>query len=68
MKYKYLRVVRGLTGIYYHKRDNEKLTPREAIKEMAAQGFRYVGNVPVKTAYYGSLAEYDMIFEEVEKQ
>ncbi|EWM53261.1 DUF4177 domain-containing protein [Ruminococcus flavefaciens] len=65
MKYRYLRFVKGLGGIYYYKNDGVKKAPREAINEMAAQGYRYVGNVPVKTGYYGSLTEYDMIFEKI---
>ena len=67
MKYRYLRFVKSLGGIYYYKKDGKKQTPREAVKEMAAQGFRYIGNVPVRTGYYGSLAEYDMIFEEPDR-
>lgn len=65
MKYKYKRAVRGITGSYHVKEDDVKLSPRETIKKMAAQGYRYVGNVPVRTGSYGSLAEYDMIFEEI---
>lgn len=67
MKYRYFRFVKSLGGIYYCKKDGKKQTPRDVIKEMAVQGLRYVGNVPVKTGYYGSLAEYDMIFEEPDR-
>ena len=50
-------------GTYYYKTENGKISPRQVIDDMAEKGFRYVGNVPVKQAGYGSLIEYDMIFE-----
>ncbi|WP_295094387.1 DUF4177 domain-containing protein [Ruminococcus sp.] len=63
MKYKYIRIRSSLGGTYYYKTEYGKISPRQVIDDMAEKGFRYVGNVPVKQAGYGSLIEYDMIFE-----
>lgn len=63
MRYKYVRMKSAIGGVYYYKTENGKMSPRQVIEEMAAQGYRYVGNVPVKLGGYGALIEYDMIFE-----
>jgi len=63
MRYKYVRMKCSIGGKYYHKTENGKMSPRQVIEDMAAQGCRYVGNVPVQLGRYGALIEYDMIFE-----
>ncbi|MCR5599487.1 MAG: DUF4177 domain-containing protein [Ruminococcus sp.] len=63
MKYKYVRSRSSIGGTYYYQDENGKISPRQVIDDMAAQGYRYVGNIPVKLGDYGSLREYDMIFE-----
>ena len=63
IRYTYVRIRSGLGGTYYYKGENGKISPRQVIDDMAAQGYRYVGNIPIKQGGYGSLLEYDMIFE-----
>ncbi len=63
INYKYIRCRAGIGQAYYCKSEDDNMTPRQVIDEMAAQGYRYVGNVPVKMGGYGALIEYDMIFE-----
>lgn len=63
MRYKYVRMKCSIGGIYYHETEDGKRSPRQVIEDMAVQGYRYVGNVPVQLGRYGALTEYDMIFE-----
>ena len=63
MNYTYIRCRAGIGQAYYCMSEGGKMSPRQVIDEMAAQGYRYVGNVPVKMGGYGALTEYDMIFE-----
>ncbi|MCR4795535.1 MULTISPECIES: hypothetical protein [Ruminococcus] len=63
MNYKYMRMKAAIGGVYYCDIEDRKLSPRQVINEMAALGYRYAGNVPVKLGAYGALIEYDMIFE-----
>ncbi len=63
MRYKYVRMKCSIGGTYYHKTVEGNKSPRQVIEDMAAQGYRYVGNVPVQLGRYGALIEYDMIFE-----
>lgn len=63
MRYKYVRMKAGIGLVYYCRTEDRKMTPRQVIDEMAALGYRYIGNVPVKLGSYGALVEYDMVFE-----
>ena len=63
-KYKYVRMSCGaLSGVYSHKTDGEKNSPRQIIDNMAEQGYRFAGYVPVKSGGYGFLLDYDLVFE-----
>ena len=63
MRYEYVRIRSSIGGTYYYKAESGKMSPRQVVSDMAAHGYRYVGNVPVKMGGYGALFEYDMIFE-----
>ena len=65
MRYKYVRIRCSIGGTYYCRTENGKVSPRDVIKDMAEQGYRYVGNVPVSLGHYGAVTEYDMIFERI---
>lgn len=36
---------------------------REVIRNMAAEGWRFVGKIPVDFGGYGGLVSYDLVFE-----
>lgn len=43
--------------------DNSAVSHRDIIDEQAAQGWRYVGYIPIAFTSYGGVKEIDLIFE-----
>ena len=63
-QYKFVRVkYDGCSNLYVFKKDKEKISPRKVIEDMAEQGYRFVEHLPVRRGAYGSLQEYDLVFE-----
>ncbi len=60
MAYRYEYVTLHTGGGYWI--DNSECSHREIIDKYAAQGWRYVGYVPVKFSSYGGAKEIDLIF------
>lgn len=66
-KYKYVRMkYKYFDALYIHKGENGRLNHREVINDLAAQGYRFVGTVPVRLMSYQGIKEFDLVFEKDE--
>lgn len=61
--YDYARMKVGFADSVYTCPERDKASHREVIEVFAAQGFGFVGIIPVKTDSYGRVKEYDLVFE-----
>ncbi|MBR3970711.1 MAG: DUF4177 domain-containing protein [Ruminococcus sp.] len=63
-EYKFIRMTyRMLKGGYVTAKGDGYRNHRTVIRDMAEQGWRFVGNLPVDTGGYGALMSYDLVFE-----
>lgn len=64
-RYEFVRMKYKMTkGGYVTSKDTGYLDHRTVIREMAAQGWRFVGHIPTEAAgNWSSSPEYDLVFE-----
>ncbi|MBR5513132.1 MAG: DUF4177 domain-containing protein [Ruminococcus sp.] len=65
-KYKFIRMTWKMKMFKSGYRSSEKYgnaDHREVIRNMALEGWRFVGKLPVDPGGYGSLMSYDLVFE-----
>lgn len=63
-KYEFIRMKHNiLQGGYVTSKKDGYRDHRTVIREMAAQGYRFVGNLPIEADGYGRVNEYDLVFE-----
>ncbi len=65
--YEFIRLkYKMLKGGYVTSKEDGYRDHRTVIREMAAQGWRFVSNLPIETDGYGKVNEYDLVFEREE--
>lgn len=65
-QYKFIRMKNTLLNGYVSSEKYGKLGHREIIRNMAEQGYRFVGQLPVESDGYGRVTIYDLVFEKEE--
>lgn len=60
MEYKFLK------GGYVTSKQDGYRDHRTVIAEMASQGWRFVGQIPIEMTSYGKVTFYDLVFEREE--
>ncbi len=62
-EYKFIRMTMKMFKGYRSSEKYGNADHREVIRNMAAEGWRFVGKLPVDTGGYGTLISYDLVFE-----
>lgn len=66
-KYEFIRMkYKMMKGGYVTSKEDGYRDHRTVIREMAAQGWQFVNNLPIETDGYGKVNEYDLVFEREE--